>query len=209
MADEEYDGPDPWEFSEAKKLLERDIVNGLVGSVATGLAPKEVYVMRPEYADYEYPKFVRWLYSLRVKYEELLNLAAEDGEALAHDLQLGLRINSKPYPRWPGSDAERLLNQDIKAGKHLEMKPRELLASRPEYAPWVPFPKIFRDHIHQELRAQLERPYWLAHRKEKQEEKRKAARQKVVRQKAAEKKRKEAKEKKKKALDHKRVTISH
>ncbi len=81
--------------------------------------------------------------------------------------------------------------------------------TRTEYAPWVPFPKVFRDHIHQELRAQLERPYWLARRKEKEEEKRKEARQKAARQKAAEKKRKEANEKKKKALDRKRVTISH
>ena len=175
MADEEYDGPVPWEFSEAKKLLERDIIDGRVGSVATGLAPKQVYAMRKEYADYEYPMFVRRLYALRVKYEKLLELAAEDEEALAHDLQLGLRINSKPYPRWPGSDAERLLTQDIKAGKHLEMKPRQLQASRPEYAPWAPFPKVFRDHIHQELRAQLERPYWLARRKEKEEQKKKEA----------------------------------
>ena len=199
MADEEYDGPDPWEFSEAKKLLERDIIAGLVGSVATGLAPKQVYAMRKEYADYEYPLFVRRLYSLRVKYEQLLDLAAEDEEALAHDLQLGLRINSKPYPRWPGSDAERLLTQDIKAGKHLEMKPRQLQASRPEYAPWALFPKVFRDHIHQELRAQLERPYWLARRKEKEEQKKKEARRREAEKKRteAEKKRKEDEKKQK------------
>lgn len=163
-----------WQHSLAKKILEKDLIDGLIGTVEDGLPPSDVYLMHTEYTEFEYKNFVSNLYNLRKKHEDLLTRAKEDAEALAHDLALGLRVHTKPYPCWQGSVAERLLQKDIDEGKLLNMKPAELLKSRVEYNPWIQYPKVFRDHIQQELRARKERPYWMARRKEKQEAKRKA-----------------------------------
>jgi hypothetical protein len=75
---------------------------------------------------------------------------------------------------WKSSDsivAEQLLkiDIDIDVGKLKTLKPRELQATRPEYSPYPP--KVFRDHVQQELRAHCERSYWLARRREKQAKK--------------------------------------
>jgi hypothetical protein len=155
----------PWRCSHAKKLLIKDILDG---KVIEGMAPKNVFVMRPEYQLYKYENFVTNLRNLRKQIAEKQDLADDNEAAFAHDEVFGLRVNSKPYPRWQGSVAERLLKQDIDNGQHLHMKPHELKESRVEYGPYYPG-TIFRDHIHQELRARMERPYWLARRKEKEE----------------------------------------
>jgi len=168
MAAEEEDVVVPWEHSEAKKLLTVDAKARIVGSADQGLHPCQVYVMRPEYADYPCESFAKWLCALRVRFDELHHLANVDSSALANDLSMGLRKNSRPCPRWKGSDAETLLQQDLDDGLDLDMSPQDLLASRPECAPWVGHPKVFRDHIHQELRARRERPCWLARRAEKE-----------------------------------------
>jgi hypothetical protein len=65
--------------------------------------------------------------------------------AFHHDEALNLRANNKPYPRWGGGVAERILKIDIDAGKHETMKPGELQATRPEYSQH-PL-KVFRDHV--------------------------------------------------------------
>lgn len=123
--------------------------------------------MHPEYKLFKYSNFSTNLRNLRKSVDKLQDLAEGDETAFAHDERLGLRVQNKPYPRWQGSVAEQLLKQDIDSGHHLNMKPRELKQSRAEYGP---FPAtVFRDHIHQELRARMERPYWLARQKEKEE----------------------------------------
>ena len=177
--------PVPWFYSDAKKLLTKDIVAGR----CDGKKPKQVLEMHPKvYKPYK-KNFSNNLRNLREAIADKKEVADRDAAAFAHDVQIGVRRNSKPYPIWQGSEAERLLKMDITNGKHLEMKPAELLATRPEYAPWVSFPKVFRDHIQQELRARKERPYWLARRKEKEMEKAKNAheRAKNKRKKAAKK----------------------
>jgi hypothetical protein len=157
----------PWRCSHAKKLLIKDILDG---NVIEGMAPKKVFDLRPEFQLYKYENFVTNLRNLRKQIAEKQDLADDDEAAFAHDEVFGLRVNSKPYPRWQGSVAELLLKQDIDNGQHVHMKPRELKQSRTEYGPYPG--TIFRDHIHQELRARMERPYWLARRKEKEEKKR-------------------------------------
>jgi len=158
-----------WRYSKTKKMLEKDIIDGKIGSIANGMKPKDVHSMRSEYKKIPYKLFVSRLYTLRKKYEELQKNAEADAAALSHDLALNIRVNSKPYPRWQGSEAERLLKEDVDSGWHMLMYPRDLQESHPAYAP---FPgKVFSDHIQQEARARRERPYWLARRKEKEEEK--------------------------------------
>jgi hypothetical protein len=66
---------------------------------------------------------------------------------------------SKGYPRWDGSDAERLLKEDADEGLTNSIKPSDLHETRPEYQA---FPlKTFRDHIHQENRSRTGKAYWM------------------------------------------------
>ena len=193
MEDDEEDEVDPWPHSAAKKLLIQDIKDGIVGSVDSGLHPSQVYVMRPEYADYDYSRFVGYLYDLQLVYDDLRHLAHVDDQALAHDLAIpGLRKNSRGYPNWQDSEAERLLKKDIDDGLDLVMQPKELHSKRPEYAVY-PL-DVFRNHIYQEQRARRERPYWMARKKKKEEEKRLQAVEKAknAKKRAAKKAAKEA-----------------
>ena len=168
---------EPWRNSRAKQLLIRDIVEGKLD----GLRPKQVHQYRLEYNERPYNNFRTNLNTLRKKYQQLENLAQVDHAHLMHDLALGRRQNSKPYPRWQGTIAEKFLKQDIDSGRHLDMPPRQLRLTRPEYRCYPG--QVFRDHIHQELRARKERPYWMARRKEKAEEKKKKALEKRMRMK--------------------------
>jgi hypothetical protein len=81
---------------------------------------------------------------------------------VAIDLQLysPAPLAAQGYPVWAGSDAARLLKIDVDNG-HLTMTPRELYAldDRPEYRIW-PL-KVFRKHIHHEVRSRKTQAYWL------------------------------------------------
>jgi len=156
--------PTPWRYSEAKALLTQDIIDGFV---EPDMPPSDVFFMRPEYAEYEYDKFVTNLCSLQKSLTGMQELADADEAALSHDLEFGVRSSHK---RWQGSYAERCLKFVIAHGLHLVMKPKQLHKIRPEYQEW-PL-TIFHDHIHQELRSGMERPYWLAKQQEKLEKKR-------------------------------------
>ena len=165
----------PWPVSKAKDLLEKDIRDGVIGCIEQGMPPAQVYLMREEYTAYEYTQFCSYLYNARLKWQEPLRIAGLDAVALAHDRGLGLSKNSKSYPKWGGSEAERCLKEDMDQGLHHIMSAADLVQSRPEYAPFVDHPKVFRDHIEQERRARRERPYWLYVRQQKEEKKRQKA----------------------------------
>jgi hypothetical protein len=157
--------PTKWQYSDAKKLLERDILDGKTD----GKTPEQVHEMHAEYKQYKSKNFNPNFKRLKEKLKGLQDRADEDEAAFLHDEALNLRANNKPYPRWGGTVAEQLLKIDIDVGKQTTLKPRELQATRPEYSPYPP--KVFRDHIQQELRARCERSYWLARHREKQAKK--------------------------------------
>ncbi len=60
--------------------------------------------------------------------------------------------NHRGELRWAGSEAQRLLKQDMKEGKHVQYfgHPQEFRATRPEYQEYAK--ETFRKHIHQEKR---------------------------------------------------------
>jgi len=68
------------------------------------------------------------------------------------------------------------LKLDIDNEVHLEMPPRKLRATRPEFME-CPL-DVFRDHIQQELRACTERPCWMAKKAEKEAKKAKKTKKK-------------------------------
>ena len=184
----------PWRYSKTKKQLIKDIKDGNID----WMPPKEVHAFRPEYEKRPYTNFRNNLKNLRDSLHMFIGLADEDEAALLHDEALNLRKNSKPYPRWHGSEAEGLLKVDIDNGLYVPKKARELHNSREEYQE---FPlEVFRGHIHQENRSRRERPYWLARRAEQEKAKaakaaKKAARKEAAKQKKAAKEKEEAKKK--------------
>jgi hypothetical protein len=155
---EDKNEPSPWKDSQAKKLLRQDILDG---KVVDSMTPMQIFQMRPEYAPYGLKKFRSNWYSLRDSIKDNQAKASSDSDALAHDLRIRppVAYTSKGYPRWDGSDAQRLLKQDVNTGLTNSIKPRVLRETRMEYQA---FPlKVFREHIHQEHRSRIEKGYWL------------------------------------------------
>jgi hypothetical protein len=150
--------PSPWKTSRAKMLLRQDILDG---KVVDSLMPKQVFGMRPEYEPYGLKNFRSNLKSLRGSIKDNIAKADSDSAALAHDRRIRPlpTQTSKGYPRWDGSDAQRLLKEDTDKGLTDAHTPSELRLKRPEYQA---FPlNIFRDHINQEKRSRVEKAYWL------------------------------------------------
>ena len=61
-------------------------------------------------------------------------------------------FSHKGYPEWQGSEAQKLLLEDIEAGLHEDLEKITLWESRPEYCEAFPL-EVFRDKIAQEVRA--------------------------------------------------------
>jgi hypothetical protein len=70
---------------------------------------------------------------------------------------------------WHGTEAERLLKEDVKNSLHKTMKPRKLHLTRKEYRAFEL--DIFRGHIYQETRSRLESGYWLVKKRKKAKKK--------------------------------------
>jgi hypothetical protein len=167
------DPPTPWRNSRAKQLLKEDIVNGHVSS---SMQAKDVYQMHPKwYKRYKYNNFKTNLDALHKRITKDKDRADEDLVAFLHDMQIrpapSTATHGSGYPSWQDSEAEKLLKSDIEDGIGTSLKPEQLWKSRKEYQL---FPLIvFRKHIHQELRAEGEKSYWLNKKKEKEDKKKK------------------------------------
>jgi hypothetical protein len=185
----------PWQDSEAKATLKADILSG---KVPPDWKPKQVFATHPElykpYAKY----FGSNLGRLRKSLKEQQDRADEDDAAVRHDLGLFPRSQNdvRGFPRWDGSAAQKLLKQDVSAGKHRELKPKELQQTRDEYKPYPS--KVFSDHICQEKTSRLAKSYWMNALKKKEAAKLESKKKKVEAKKKA-----EAKKKQKKKTDKK------
>jgi hypothetical protein len=143
-----------WQNSEAKKLLLQDLRSGAIPLDSKSMSPKDAYLKRPEFAEFGgYVNFPSRLRSARQQIDCMNNRAATDSAGLAHDRRIYPKAakNHRGEPRWEGSEAERLLRQDMDEGNHKKMKPELLYNTRKEYYENYPL-KVFREHIHQEDR---------------------------------------------------------
>lgn len=131
----------PWQYSDAKELLERDILNGKT----KGKKPKQVYEMHAMYKQYVYDNFCTNLNNLKKLLQELQDHTDEDEAAFLHDKALKLCANNMLYPQWGGSVTKCFLKIDIDAGKEKTMKPHKLQEMWQEYLPYPP--KVFHDHV--------------------------------------------------------------
>ena len=148
----------PWE--KAKPLLEQDIIDN---RVKDHMLPAEVREIRTEYKQCG-KTFGSNYRRLQKGIRKDRSRAFLDAAAFVNDkAKYGLAADMDEY--WDGSEAQKLLAEDVKFGLHKLMKPKSLRLSRPEYRKFEL--EIFRGHIYQETRRNVETNYWLVKRKKK------------------------------------------
>lgn len=162
MVDDHIEWPPPqtkykpitWNKSKAKELLEADLATGRIPCDGRQMRAQEVYQTRPEYATVSLDTFRKKLAYLRKTTREANEQRAADATAYAQDRLLHpyTTHNNNGVPRWEGSDAQRFLKDDITAGLHTQMKPKELYGMRAEYYEVFSLDK-FRGHIAQEVKS--------------------------------------------------------
>ena len=151
--------PTPWEI--AKPILEKDYLEGRVKDT---MFPRDVRMLRPQYMLVKAENFSTNLRAMKKRIGLHKNRSIQDKEAFIHDTSLyELAVNDSF--NWDGSAAQCLLMVDVKAGMHRLLKPKALRLLRPEYQEFDL--DVFRAHIYQEARSELETPYWMSKKKKK------------------------------------------
>jgi len=205
--EEEEEVDEEWQHCYARELLVRDLLSGAIPIDSESMKPSDAYLQRPEYveSDPEYRLFSSRLRALRKQLTERHDLAAADSAALAHDRQIHPKKthNYRGEPRWEGSEAERLLREDMDEGKHETMKPMKLYQSRPEYKQHCFTVDVFRGHIHQEVRHRKFMNY-LEYKQEKDKKKEQQKRDKAFEKKENEKQQKKKMKAEKKKRERKK-----
>ena len=138
-----------WRNSAAKGLLRNDIISG---AVLPNDKANDVWLMHPEYSAYHPRNFATNLRNLRNVISRDAARADTDYEAYKHDRAIVQSSIVISVPVWHRSLAAKLLKQDIKDKKHINVKPAELYKSRVEYQCFSQ--KTFRNHIYQEKKRQ-------------------------------------------------------
>ena len=167
--------PPEWTDSAARAYLYALLI---AGDIPSNKQPKEVFNEyckdRPEFKDFQdYSKFGSRLYYLRKKAAQRKGRADEDDEALAHDRNIfPLQTeDTRGRPIWAGSEAQKLLRQDIENDLHKTKKPKELYEEREEYYNDFDL-DFFRNKIYQEQKA-LKRAAWVKAKSEDKSKKKK------------------------------------
>jgi hypothetical protein len=140
-----------WQHSDAKKALSDNIIKK---KVTNNMSALDVYNSRLDCQAYSFVKFEEYLKNLRAAIQKKQDFADRDAAALAHDLPL--RPERKTL-RWGGSNAQKLLQEDIENGLHMDKKPRELRGTRAEYQDFDS--KKFQKHLNQEKNAMLAKSF--------------------------------------------------
>ena len=146
-----------WVSSEGKKLLDRDIRKGVV---TTNMSKEEVFNMhREEYEEVgKTPEEAYRHFDGRLK--RAFERSGQDSTRAAREntaLQQDRLTHPRPAmfagaPQWVGSEAERLLKEDVAAGKDGKDEgktPTQFRLTRPEYQ--VYSAEFIRGHIKQEI----------------------------------------------------------
>jgi hypothetical protein len=150
-----------WKGSKARDLLEKDLISGDIPLDVDVMDAKEVYLQRPEFANFEYAQFRERLRYLRNQIKEKKDSATSASAALSRDRQIYPKAshNHRGEPRWEGSEMERLLRLDMDDGKDKSLKPIDLYQSRKEYSENYTL-SVFRKHIDQEQRRRKMLAYY-------------------------------------------------
>ena len=151
-----------WRSSRAKELLLDDIKNNIVSD---GIEAEIVFGMHVEYQEFEFKNFKINLRNLLDFVEKSRDRAADDKDAVEHDMMLPAFQQAE----WHGSDAERLLEEDVaNLVFHEDDDPGDCWLSRPEYQQ-VDLLK-FRKHLYQARKKRERAAFFGSAKKEKRKE---------------------------------------
>jgi hypothetical protein len=146
-----------WKYHPLREFLRLELINGLLELDNTVTGPEDVWNkycdVRPDlFAGMSCDQtFASRLRGLRSQLNRDLNRAEDDSDAFFIHRQ---NYPYQPYdilgqPNWYGSEAEKLLEQEIAAGRYPKLTPMQLHAPKPEYREFSL--DVFRGHIHQIL----------------------------------------------------------
>jgi hypothetical protein len=170
-----------WKNSLGRSILEEVILVGLDrDDDGNDLPVLTIYEMVEEFQKFPLKRFSVNLEALRVIVHEVADKALRDSvavdEFLARNTQSTMdapRFNYARYPKWQGSEAQRLLRIDLKGllqedrlfkGKD-GVLPKDLWETRDEYEAYPLI--IFRNHIYKEI-IHDKQVNWNQHKKKKQ-----------------------------------------
>ena len=145
-----------WANSAAKQVLIDDLDSEVLPVDKEQLSAKEawdqVYQHMVEFHGVPYKQFRDRLNALRKAHKKKKSYADWDAQAVAHDRMLHPRKahNHLGQPVFSTTTALKSLADDVKAGKHKRMKPRELRETCPEYK--IFSLSVFRQRIYQQRR---------------------------------------------------------
>lgn len=159
-----------WRNSKARALLEKMLMDK--HSPVHKMTWREIHASHPWFQEFEdLTNFRDNVKRLREANEKKIKVVQKDNQIIQRELQKFPRNSrtNRGEPFWDTHAAKLLLRMDVKAGKHLKMKPRFLHKTRPEYLAFsLP---TFRKHIYQEKRHQKELPMRVSRRNKKAQHK--------------------------------------
>jgi hypothetical protein len=200
MSEEQGTGNE-WESHPVRKMLYEKLIQGSIPLESKKMGPLAVwnkYCDMDIFEGMEYnDTFTRRLNDLRHQARHEMNRCEQDQKAFnIHRKNFEFSTqDAHGNPVWHGSDAEKLLEQDLNDGLYptFYKKPRELYISRSQYMEFTL--DVFRGHIHQSIKTKK-----FIHTLKIRDEAKKTAKQAKQEKKiAAEAKRKESEAKKKAA----------
>ncbi len=162
--------PPQWKTSAAKKLLVR-LLSDESSWVHQSTSVEEVYEAEPLFKLYPLKNFKTNFKNLKESMKEERDSIHFDQAAFEKERALFPRnpTTKGGNPFWDRHDAQRLMVEDVKAGRTVQMKPSVLRDTRVEYQD---FPlEVFRNHIYQEERKEREAVYWQKKRNDKAKKK--------------------------------------
>jgi len=142
-----------WRNSKARAMLVRMLMDKQ--SNVHKMTWKESHASHKWFQEYDPMLFQRYVRDLRKANPQKVAVVTEDNEIIKRELNRFPRPTktNRGEPFWDTHPAKLLLRGDVKAGKHLDMKPALLHQTRSEYKAFSL--KTFRAHVYQEKRHWL------------------------------------------------------
>jgi hypothetical protein len=154
---------EPWSTRKKVKSKAWTLLFCLFMDPKTGIhdmSPEEIHESDPLFLMYPLEDFKKYVKNMAALTEAKIQQLILDKRAYECHISRFPRnsLTIRGYPFWDTSCACKLLTEDWLNGNVQSIKPADLWKSREEYKE---FPlHIFRAHIYQEKRKQLEGPYW-------------------------------------------------
>ena len=132
----------PWNDAHpARKLLYDELVDGAIPLDANAMGPAEVYYNYSHTFEFQLHG-MEYGSTFQSRLKGLREQVSRDKDRASEDLRAFRKVRKNPpppafthhgRPQWNGSEAQRLLEQDMNAGLHEQMRPQELWSMRVAY----------------------------------------------------------------------------